>query len=170
MRSLKTCRRATTLLAFGLLSCSSHSSRPLLPGHSALLPSTEALPLVQQCSRAAPAAEATWQPSPSDIARLEADLPRLEGLQSTECCISGQSIKNVDAYLRQYVGLVVARKRYIYVNAIPLQSFDNWPPQVPLPNWRTTAHVICDGGPSHWGVLYDPVTRQFSELAFNGIG
>jgi hypothetical protein len=29
--------------------------------------------------------------------------------------------------------------------------------------------IICDGGKSFWGVLYDPETRTFSQLAFNGM-
>jgi hypothetical protein len=29
--------------------------------------------------------------------------------------------------------------------------------------------MVCDGGLSAWGALYDPETRRFSELAFNGV-
>ncbi len=32
-----------------------------------------------------------------------------------------------------------------------------------------TALIVCDGGNSFWGVLYDVETKEFSLLSFNGI-
>jgi hypothetical protein len=50
----------------------------------------------------------------------------------------------------------------IYINAFPL-----WRPETFQP-WRTKPVLICDGGESVWGVLYDPVSKTFRDLAFNG--
>ena len=34
--------------------------------------------------------------------------------------------------------------------------------------WRHPAIMICDGGDDYWGLEYDPATKTYSQLAFNG--
>ncbi len=141
----------------------------MTPGRSAVLPQGMAAEVLRQCSRPAPSFEATWQIAADDVDQLERDLPRLNGMKARGCCIAGAAIENVDQYFRQYAGIVVGGRRYIYINAFPVDTFDDWPPQVPIPDWKQEPFQACDGGFAYWGVLYDPVTRRFSELAFNGI-
>jgi len=33
---------------------------------------------------------------------------------------------------------------------------------------RTEPVLVCDGGDAVWGALYDPATKIFRDLAFNG--
>jgi hypothetical protein len=56
-------------------------------------------------------------------------------------------------YVREYVGIVVGGKRFIYVNAYPAGGPSS----------------VCDGGSSFWGVVYEPEAREFGDLAFNGM-
>ena len=148
------------------------NTRPftLVPNRSAVLGEEQAEAVVQQCSRAAPAMEGTWEPSPQDVAQLEADLGQVHRMRSEECCFGGGGVDDVNSFFRQYVGVIVGGHRMIYVNAFPATEFDDWPSDVVrLPDWRTEAFIVCDGGSSYWGVVYDPEKRRFSMLAFNGV-
>ncbi len=108
-----------------------------------------------------------WKLEPAVVEQLERDLPRLRGLRARGCCFRGGRVADFDAYLRQYIGLVAGGRRYVYINAFPITSFEGWPATIAPPNWQRDPYDVCDGG-SHWGVLYDVTTRRFSNLAFNG--
>jgi hypothetical protein len=130
-------------------------------GLATLLASELAPTVVQQCSRAVPRISGTWQPTEPQIRQLEADFRSLEGRKSEACCNPGVNLKDPEHYYRQYVGVVRDGRRLIYINAFREPA---------PPDWRTMPVVVCDGGDGHWGVLYDPALRSFSQLAFNGIG
>jgi hypothetical protein len=137
----------------------------LLPGRSVVLPERSAAAVRNQCSRAdVPNFEATWKPSPNDVEALENRLHELNPILYR----GGASSKHrtplhvdVNHYYRQYCGLVVDGKRLIYINALLSGLVDS--------NWRTEPFVICDGGWSAWGVLYDPTNGHFSQLYINGL-
>ena len=112
--------------------------------------------VLRTCSRTSPDPSGSlprWIPSSTDVIELEralADLPALtpDGTPSA-------------ASHRQYVGLVRNGQKVIYVNA--------WPASVAGPADPAREAVrICDGGPSFWGAIWDPATRQFSERLGNG--
>jgi hypothetical protein len=130
----------------------------------------QAANVLQQCSRSSSTLDGTWTVTPKDVELLEQDLLRLNGMKARGCCIMGWRLENVDSYLRQYVGIVVEGRRYIYINAFPVDTFDDWPAQAEKLDWKREPFHACDGGGAFWGVLYDPATRRFSQLAFNGIG
>src|SRR2546428_6255704 len=131
----------------------------VLDGHQAEV-------LSKQCSRDNPPRfDGTWRPSQQDITDVEAQLPQLHGLRAALCCIPGARVTNVHDYYRQYVGLIVGGHNVIYVNAFAArlrQLFD------PDDRWRTEPVMACDGGEAFWGAIYDPATKTFSSLAFNG--
>ena len=135
-----------------------------------VLDSTQASSLVTQCSRWAPTISSAWNPRDSDIANLEHNLGAIQGLTADSGSIIGVRIVNPSAFLRQYVGVVIGTKRFVYVNAFPLAEFEEWPSSVQRPDWRREPYIVCDGGESYWGVLFDPVTCTFWGLATNGIG
>lgn len=113
--------------------------------------------LLKQCSRIAPAnISGYWKPSSSQIAKLETQLPAYIGK------ITGNHKRvpsNIE-YHRQYVGIVVGSKRFIYGNF--------YPSSLPAQNEQSTPVVICDGGASFWGVVFDLELGQFFELKLNG--
>ena len=59
-------------------------------------------------------------------------------------------------------------RRIVYVNGfLPWNPFAE---QGDTSDWRTSVTVVCDGGTDFFGVEYDPATREFRELHFNGVG
>jgi hypothetical protein len=118
--------------------------------HSVLLPKTEAHAVSSLCSRPAPGTiDDGWTPAKSEIDALEAHL-------------SGLPVSNVGSYYRQYVGVIVDRRRLVYINAMCSK------PDSSSSSWRSHLQNACDGGRCFWGAIYDPATGQFSGLAFNG--
>lgn len=135
----------------------------LEPGHSAVIPAQNAKIVARQCSRPSPPAfDEAWEPSAAQVAILEEDLPELAKQRAKGCCLVGGRISDVASSWRQYVGLVVGGKKLIYINGFSTRGLGE--------RWMTEPEIMCDGGESAWGALYDPATRSFSELAFNGPG
>jgi hypothetical protein len=141
-----------------LLSCASSS---VLPEHSTVLPEEEGQRALRLCSRSGLSEVGeTWSITKDIVEQLELDLPRLARLKSSECCFLSARVKDPGSYFRQYVGVVVGGRKLVYINAF--RSDDDHP------NWPRSAVSVCDGGSDYWGALYDPITRRFSRLAFNG--
>jgi hypothetical protein len=112
------------------------------------------LSALEQCSRWTPRAEETFVPSEAEISRLEADLYKVRRLKARQCCLLGGRLRGSPLdYAREYVGIVVGGKRFIYVNAYPAGGPSS----------------VCDGGSAFWGVVYEPEAREFGDLAFNGV-
>lgn len=133
---------------------------------SALLPPSYAMELLAQCSRATPSDLAgVWVVPHRVIAELEADLPKLSKLKSTQCCGSG-SVVHPETFYRQYAGVVIHGRKYVYINA--MDGHPIYFKEQDRDAWRKKPMIACDGGQSLWGALYDPETRTFSQLAFNG--
>jgi hypothetical protein len=74
--------------------------------------------------------------------------------------MKGIRIDHPENCYRQYVPVLVAGRKLIYVNAFC---------GIELPYWRTQFVAICDGGESVWGALYDPTSGEFSDLEVNGV-
>jgi hypothetical protein len=136
--------------------------------HAEVLPPSQAKAALKQCSRPTPEhVDGTWVIPPDVAMQLEQDLGKLTGLKPTSCCILEASVRDPDTYYRQYVGITIQGRKYIYINAFRAsiadvrRSLRDPSKQKPV--------IACDGGEGFWGALYDPETRQFSELAFNGV-
>lgn len=141
-----------------LLSLSAKSQRP----KSTVLPSSETKKVTNQCSRPSPEKYSdTWQPSASVIKEMESLFDQIKKLKVEECCLRGAQIEDPESFYMQYVGIVVNNKRLIYINALPALTPDE--------GWKENAVIICDGGTA-WGVVYDPESKKFFDLAINGIG
>jgi len=89
---------------------------------------------------------------------MESQLSRISLLQGRDVP-SALRIEHPDQYFRQYVGIVVGKRKLIYVNAFCMS---------PRADWRKRLVNICDGATCLWGVLYDTTTREFSDLEMNG--
>jgi hypothetical protein len=158
--------KALVPVLFFALSLSAKASDPLSE-RTALLPPSQALRVLQQCSRETPRkVGGTWCVGPAVIARLEQDLPQLSKLVSKACCGNGLSVPDPSSYYRQYAGITIDGHDYIYINAFHDRPISFRPQD--QDRWRTEPERVCDGGSSFWGALYDPETRQFSQLSFNG--
>jgi len=137
----------------------------VLEGHdknrSALLPESAAQQITQLCSRPGPPKfDGTWKPTEDDINKMESQLSRVSRLRS-KSGIEGMHIERPERYYRQYVGIIVTKRKLIYINAF----CDDKPPSY----WQERIVDVCDGGCS-WGVVYDIEHGKFSDLELNGIG
>jgi hypothetical protein len=127
----------------------------------ALLPESAADQANQLCSRPGPPKfKGTWKPTETDIQTMESRLPRISRLRAKSGII-GERVENPGRYYRQYLGIVIENRKFIFINAVCVDK----PPE----NWRDTVVDVCDGGCS-WGVVYDIETGEFSHLEMNGVG
>jgi hypothetical protein len=124
-----------------------------------LLAENEKGAVLRLCSRLGPKVEGKWKPTEQDVAKLESNLTRISSLRSAGT-LKGMSIAHPEDCYRQYIPVIVAGRKLIYVNAFC---------GIKVPGWRTHFVTICDGGASVWGVLYDPTTGEFSDLEVNGV-
>lgn len=129
---------------------------------SVILPESAAADLLTRtCSRPGPPKfETTWTPTLDDVRAMESQFVKLEGLAVKNKF--GQ-MRQPKHYYRQYVGIVVGGRKFIYINAFC--NVDEKPPVY----WRDKPVMNCDGG-CDWGVVYDTLSRNFSDLHINGIG
>jgi hypothetical protein len=125
-----------------------------------VLPESSAKELLKPCSRNAPLYEGTFTPNKVEIALLENNIIELLSLESNECCGHGKINGSISNYFRQYVGITVNSKKYIYINAGPKENS----------KLSSTLIFMCDGGKYYWGALYSISEKKFSHLAFNGGG
>jgi hypothetical protein len=156
---MKTAKQFFCALCLTLLACCAAFAQR---EKSTLLPASEAKNVTNQCSRPGPSKfTGTWQPSETEIREMETRFPQIRKLRVKECCIRGAQIENPEKYYMQYIGIVIDDKKLIYINAF---ASSDEPGEV----WKENAVIICDGGTA-WGVLYDPKTRKFYDLAINGV-
>jgi hypothetical protein len=122
-----------------------------------LLPTEKALLVTKPCSRTSPAnIDGVWIVPAEIVTRLERDLPTLWISMN----VSTLHVANPGSYFRQYAGITILGRKFIYINAA--KSIDN------RSEWKNGKSTVCDGGGDYWGVLYDPLIGEFSQLAFDG--
>lgn len=127
-----------------------------------VLSGIEGLKLANQCSRSGVVgAISTWNPSASEIAVLETKLSTF--LRITQ----PKTYARLSKCYFQFVGYNLKGRRIIYVNSFD-ESMVQEPMSDPKKTWRNTGVSVCDGGPSFWGVEFDPLTGFFSNIDFNG--
>jgi hypothetical protein len=126
---------------------------------SVVLPEGAAKDLAGLCSRPGPPKfDSTWQPTETDVRAMESQLSRISLLQSRDVP-PAYRIEHAERYFRQYVGIVVGKRKLIYINAFCIN---------PPADWRKHIASACDGATCFWGVLYDTTTHEFSDLEING--
>ena len=124
-----------------------------------ILPESAAAETQRLCSRGGPPAfEGTWVLTDADVREAEQRLVELSRL-SGDGVLEG--ISKPRQYYRQYIGLIIGGRKWIYINAFTSSRR--------VPEWRRRLTNGCDGGTAFWGVLYDPAARRFSQLRANGI-
>jgi hypothetical protein len=161
--TLKNGRHLVLLPLLVLGGCRSATPLPHVEAGTVVLSLAVAPGALHQCSRATPVSvSGYWLPSATDTRRLDSDLGKLSHVSSKLCCMSGFRVVRPKSYFRQYIGVEVDGQRLIYINA-----FD--PGIAQQLDWLHEPVVGCDGGTAFWGALYNPQTRSFSAVAFNGI-
>jgi hypothetical protein len=129
-----------------------------LPGTGRfILPVNAGQSLLRQCSRGTPNVSQFWNPSPEQIQKLESLLPQYVRRGTDR----NPNIPDNVEYHRQYVGIVVNGKRLIYGNFYPASVSDVF-------DEKSTPVVVCDGGASFWGIVFEPESSVFLDLQVNG--
>lgn len=127
-----------------------------------------------------PEARDYWTPSAADVAEMESRLrsalvrqrhadDRLQGgskggrrdLHAFRSHHIGQILEHLAAYRRQYVGIVVAGEKRLFVNC-----FRGDPQQ--HPSWRQQLVDVDDGGLYYWRIQYQVDRKRFLEVEING--
>ena len=123
-----------------------------------ILPISAGQSLLRQCSRSSPSnVSQFWSPSLEQIQRLERALPGYVRFNEGRKPVIAHTVE----YHRQYVGIVVNGKRLIYGNFYPTTVSDYF-------DEKSTPVVVCDGGASFWGIVFEPESSVFIELQING--
>ena len=155
-------KRPAALALVALVGCVGAASSSALLSSEGPLPvnSGQATRLFDQCSRPAPVPEGlTWQPSRAEVDQLEASLPSyLNAIHA-----KGQTTPPVPPQYRgQYVAYTERGQPRIYASFVPADAAAHKGTK------KGTAVLVCDGGSRFWGVVYNPATRSFMDLQFNG--
>ena len=170
------------LVLLGALGCSASPSPkvPVAPAAQrkwVVISAEEAPNVFAQCSRPAPGEKdgPFWAPSPAQIEGLEEGLPAY--LREKGHAKQGDDLTR---FYRQYVGFVRSGRKLIYLNAMGTAVLENslrlcreYPHQMPKDmcdpdEWQHPTNIMCDGGDDYWGLEYDPQTKTYGQLAFNG--
>lgn len=134
----------------------------LVSSHATILIGKSAFPLFRPCSRNPPDhITGYWTPSIADIHQLESDAPAFFKAQKRS--YGGRMVTDY----QQYAGFLQRGHKMIYVNSFPNGEMRGYPFLGRL-SWQSDAVVPCDGGPLFYGLEYDPQTRHFQHLEFNG--
>jgi hypothetical protein len=159
-RAVAPATRRILLLAMLLGACidvCAQSKLVLAANGSHIFDTPTAPALLKQCSRDSPASvSGYWVPAQAQISAFERALMRKDGQLM-------MAQKNVPqkSYDRQYIGLIIAKKKVIYGNFFPSSA-------VAEMAGLTTAVVACDGGAQFWGATYDPQTDKMISIDVNG--
>jgi len=106
-----------------------------------------------------------WQPSASDVARLEKLLP---GFMRSQKALP-RDYQPLHEYFRQYVGVVRNGKKLIgvsFVHSSILETLERI--QGKTWDFRKTPLAVSDGGAYVFHLQFEPATGSFSDLRFNG--
>src|SRR5260221_12228650 len=88
------------------------------PEYSAILDASKGMELMNQCTRCTPPnGKIFWNVSKEDIDKLENNFKKILELKSSSCSPPNTSIKTLDGYLFQYIGVYIGSTKFIYVNA-----------------------------------------------------
>ena len=123
-----------------------------------ILPTSAGQSLLRQCSRSSPGnVSQFWNPSVEQIQKLERALPGYVRSSQGRKPVIAETVE----YHRQYVGIVVNGKHLIYGNFYPTSVSDTF-------DEKSTPVVVCDGGASFWGIVFEPESSVFLDLQVNG--
>lgn len=157
-----------SLLLFTSLHTQSQTNRHR-PEYCVVLSGESGKKLLEQCSRSVPGKiRSYWNPDSVQIEKLFSNFKSILELSSEGCCIPSARIDKLESYAFQFCGVVIGKRRYIYINAFLFESEDDFTRF--YRNWQEMPIKICDGGKSFWGALFDIETLRFKNLSFNGVG
>jgi len=153
-------------MILGIMNLYSQNNK-FVPKYNTIISSNKGADMLKQCSRAAPGeVDSFFTLTSNDVQKLENNFKKILNIRAKDCCLLNGMIKNIENYCFQYVGFVINNKKYIYVNALKMESEEDL--KTIYKDWKTSPIIICDGGDSFWGIIYDLETGLFTQLSING--
>ena len=123
----------------------------------------------QLCSRpGAGSRDQAWSPDASTLVRLEIALARdLQAALNRMTWPSGIRVTATD-YYRQYAGFISGGRKRVYINGFHEAAVEQSEERNRGPlSWRERALLVCDGGRSFFGAVYDVDTGTIRNLNFH---
>jgi hypothetical protein len=155
------------IVAIGVLSCSLVTAQDYSfnPSKKTILDAGKGKELLKQCSRPTPQkVKDFWNLSDADVTGLEKYFKKIVNLNPERDPDYNKILDSLGNYSYQYIGVIINKKKYIYINAF--KSSLEWN----FKDWQTEPAKACDGPASFWGVLFDPEKLEFKEFKTNGPG
>ena len=166
-----TIRSLIQVCTIALLFCEVEAQQFSLKDYT-ILNGIEGEKLIKQCSRSSPEnIEGFFKLSERDIDVVSEHFERIYKLRSRQCCnAKGRVVRvgrvgNLEEYIFQFTGVIIKEKKHLYINAFDREELDFILKDY---DWHKIAVIICDGGPSYWGVLFNLEKKKFHKLAMNG--
>ncbi|NDK57102.1 hypothetical protein GWO68_14345 [Pontibacter sp. BT213] len=123
--------------------------------------------LLNQCSRSTPEnINSIWELDKVHVEILDKNFDKVKEVTSSGCCDSGERITNLDEYVYQLVGVKIGNKSYIYINSFRREYAESL--RRDQAKSKDSPVIVCDGGKSFWGILFDIEELKFSMLSING--
>jgi hypothetical protein len=139
-----------------------------------ILSTHQARTALDQCSRLVPSPlSGTWTPDEATVRKLELVLGHALDRALDERIAPVTTKHSSSDYYRQYAGLMIGKKRIIYVNGFTKSSVEQMAtahrqhPEIKEIAWRTRAVVACDGGSTYFGAVFNPATGKIEGIEFN---
>lgn len=145
------------------------AARELDPKWGVVFPGEKARELFRPCSGPSPEnVTGTWTPDAAQIAELE---KQLSPLLVSKIKLQWDSwALRAGNYYRQYGGYLSGGHRLIFVNGFGRDVFSPDFMGVAMlgdVDWTHVAVVVCDGGSSDFGAIYDADTKTFTAFGFH---
>lgn len=157
------------LLYMGFFNKSTGQSDSLKLPVSFILDSSQGPKMLRQCSRETPKnISAYWTLSQNDKRDLESNFYNIDSLIASECCLLNGRLKTYKGFAFQYVGVVIKKRKYVYINAFPERELEEYKKMSIVVDISKSPMIVCDGGPDYWGALFDIEAKTFNHLSFNG--
>jgi hypothetical protein len=138
----------------------------------AVLTARDGRATLNQCSRPTPSATEFSTPDPATLRSLERKLADELATRLAKEISDPAHRRSVNTYYRQYVGIVAAGRRIVYINGFNSVYLDllRTPRSDLTDGWRTHVVNVCDGGANFFGAEYDTTTGEIANFHFNGRG
>lgn len=145
-----------------------HAQDRYKPQYLSFLDTSKGRQLLLQCSRSAPTnVKGFWVIREPERAELSRKFKRLLTKLSRQYNVE-PVFSTFQGYCVQCIGVIIHGRKFIYISGFKLGPDELRDDE--YKNWQTEPIVICDGGDSVWGALFNTRSKSFSQLKFNGVG
>jgi hypothetical protein len=154
------------LMHIPILAFSQQGDSAFKPTYSTVLDTSKGRLLVKQSPRQIPQKiSAYWDVTEKDIEKLQKFFRKVTSIPASGAYLQGTRLPlSLDQFAFQYTGVVISKKKYIYINAFYLSDIiliEDYK------DWRTEPVTWKHGEFAYWSALFDVKKGEFSQLVYN---